>query len=75
MAFDSNHPDKHPIEVGGPQGASLESRVHWLEHMVALLWDHAWWRDIPAHVRAKYEAEGFTPPIDRFYGRSDPWPL
>lgn len=66
--------DRHPILAGGPQGATLEERVHWLELHAAMLWDQVWWMALPEARRAAYEAEGFTAPIGRFYGRGEPWP-
>ena len=73
MAYPQGHPDKHPITVC-PADATLEQRVHWLELHLAMLWDQVWWMALPEDRRKGYEAEGFKAPIDRFYGRSDPWP-
>jgi hypothetical protein len=73
MSYPDGHPDKHPID-GGPPGATLEHRLYWLECHVAMLWDQVWWMALPEDRRKGYEAEGFKAPIDKFYGRSDPWP-
>ena len=73
MAFPDGHPDKHPITVC-PSGLTLEQRVHWLEAHLSMLWDQVWWMALPEDRRKGYEAEGFTAPIDRFYGRDEAWP-
>lgn len=64
---------EHPIQVCPPDTTAME-RLHWLELHLAMLWDQVWWMSLPVEQRAEYEKQGFTAPIEKFYGRSDPWP-
>jgi hypothetical protein len=65
--------DSHPIRLA-PQGATVEERLHWYEHHLALLWDQVWWLSLTPEARANWEAQGFAAPISQFYGRSEPFP-
>lgn len=56
----------HPIP-DCPAGKTLEERVHWLEVMLAQLWDQVWWMRLPEADRKAYQAQGFTDPIPKFY--------
>jgi hypothetical protein len=63
----------HPIQTT-PKGATVEERLHWYEHHLAMLWDQVWWMNLPPEQRAEYEAQGFTAPVLKFYDRDDPFP-
>lgn len=65
--------DKHPIE-DNPRGKTHLQRVRWLEIHLAEAWDQLWWLSLTPEKRAEYEAQGFTAPIQQFYGRDMPWP-
>lgn len=65
--------NEHPIQPC-PKDTTLLERVHWLELHLAMLWDQVWWMNLPAEKRDEYKAHGFTDPIEKFYGRTDPWP-
>lgn len=66
-------PDAHPITVC-PPNTTLEERVHWLELHLSMLWDQVWWMNLQEEKRRGYQVEGFTDPIEKFYGRGDSWP-
>jgi hypothetical protein len=59
--------EKHPIQVNR-RDVSLEERIKLLEICVAQLWDQVWWLSLPEEKRAEYRAQGFTDPIEKFYG-------
>lgn len=58
--------EKHPIPDRPPW--SMDERVANLEVHLAMLWDQVWWMNLPPEKRKEYEAQGFTAPIDKFYG-------
>ena len=57
--------ERHPIQDSS--GLSMDARIRHLEVYLARLWDHVWWISLPPEVRAQYESEGFTAPIEHFY--------
>lgn len=59
-------PDEHPVKES--PDLPLERRVQLLEGFVAQLWDQVWWMQLSPDKRAEYEAQGFTAPIQKFYG-------
>lgn len=60
--------ERHPVAES--PDVPLDRRVQLLEIHLAQLWDQVWWMALPPDRRAGYEAEGFTAPIQQFYGRS-----
>ena len=57
--------ERHPIQDS--PDLPLERRVQLLEVYLARLWDQVWWMQLAPEQRARYEAEGFTAPIEHFY--------
>lgn len=55
----------HPIREN--PDLSLDARVRRLEHSLAQLWDQVWWLSLDVEVRRRYEEQGFTAPIEKFY--------
>lgn len=64
MASDA---EAHPIPDRPPW--SQEERIAHLEMHLAMLWDQVWWLSLPTDERKAYEAQGFSAPIAKFYGR------
>jgi hypothetical protein len=60
--------DEHPI-TDNPVGVPLEQQLREARHLLAELWDQVWWLSLPPERRAEYESQGFTAPIQKFYGR------
>jgi hypothetical protein len=58
--------DRHPIQDNPP--LSLERRIHLLEIYLGRLWDQVWWMSLSVEERAEWEAQGYTAPIQQFYG-------
>lgn len=60
--------DEHPIKVGGLPGQTLEQRVARVEEYLARHHDQLWWMNLPPERRKRYEAEGFSDPMQHYFG-------
>jgi len=58
--------ERHPVQER--LDLPVDRRVQLLEQLVAQLWDQVWWMNLAPEARAEYERQGFTAPIERFYG-------